>query len=162
MLEELDQDVAERQFHLSPSLTERGRADFEGLLRAALERGTDASLADDLAANERVMPTHRWQKHGEDQSIEARRVMAATALAEDEFHRFYARGLCRQALAQGLHALIIYRARPATTLRVNADAMVGVRIDATSLLEDLRASPDLRHPSGLPAYRDSGLSVRLP
>jgi hypothetical protein len=162
MLEELDQDVAEGRVYLSPDLSECGRVEFAGLLRAALERGTDASLADDLAASERVIPNQRWQKHGEAHALEARRVTAATALAEDEFHRFYARGLCRQALAQGLHALVIYRARPATPVRANSDAMVGVRIDATSLLEDLRASPDLRRPSGLPAYRDSGLSVRLP
>ena len=95
-------------------------------------------------------------------AIPARRVEAATALAHDEFHRFYARGLCRHALAQGLRTLVIYRAKPAIPARTNADAMVGVRIDATSLLEDLRASPDLRRPSGLPSYRDSGLSVRLP
>jgi len=161
MLEELDQDIAERRLYLSTVLSGRGRADFEGLLRAAIERGTDASLADELAAGERVIPPQRWQK-GKESSLTARRVETATALAQDEFHRFYARGLCRQALAQGDHTLIIYRAKPATPARSNSDAMVGMRINVTSLLEDLRASPDLRRPSGLPSYRDSGLSVRLP
>ena len=36
MLEELDQDIAEHRFYLSPVLSERGRADFEPLLRAAM------------------------------------------------------------------------------------------------------------------------------
>jgi hypothetical protein len=162
MLEELDEDVAQHRLYLSPDLTERGRADFERLLRAAIELGTDASLADELAACDRVIPHQRWQKQGEERSMTARRVETATALAQDELHRFYARGLCRQALARALHTLVIYRAKPATPARVNSDAMVGLRIDAASLLEDLRASPDLRRPSGLPGYRDSGLSVRLP
>jgi hypothetical protein len=162
MLEELDQDIAEHRLYLSPVLSGRGRADFERLLRAAIERGTDASLADELAAGERVIPHQRWQKQGEERTTTARRVATATDLAEDEFHRFYARGLCRRALAQGIHTLVIYRAKPATPARANADALVGVRIDTASLLEDLRASPDLRRPSGLPTYRDSGLSVRLP
>jgi hypothetical protein len=162
MLEELDQDIAEHRLYLSPVLSERGRAEFERLLRAAISAGTEASLADELAASERVIPPERWQKHGEEQPLPARRVATATALAQDELHRFYARGLCRQALARGLHTLVICRARPATPARANSDAMVGVRIDAVSLLEDLRASPDLRRPSGLPSYRDSGLSIRLP
>ena len=161
MLEELDQDIAEHRLYLSPVLSDRGRADFERLLRAAIERGTDASLADELAAYERVIPHQRWRK-GEGRSMTARRVEIATALAQDEFHRFYARGLCRQALAQGFHTLVIYRATPAIPARANSEALVGMRIDAGSLLEDLRASPDLRRPSGLPPYRDSGLSVRLP
>jgi len=161
MLEELDQDIAEHRFYLSPVLSERGRADFEPLLRAAIEQGTEASLADELAAYERVIPHQRWHK-GEESSLAARRVETATALAQDEFHRFYARGLCQQALAQGFHTLVIYRAKPATPARANSDALVGVRIDAASLLEDLRAPPDLRRPSGLPPYRDSGLSVGLP
>jgi hypothetical protein len=157
MLEELDQDIAEHRLYLSPDLSERGRKDFERLLRTAVEAGTDASLAVDLAAYERVIPSHHWQKPREEQQL-----AAATALAQDEFHRFYARALCRQALAQGIHTLVIYRARPATPPRANSDVMVGVSIDAASLLEDLRASPDLRRPSGLPPYRNSGLSVRLP
>jgi hypothetical protein len=162
MLEELDQDIAEHRLYLSPLLSERGRADFEPLLRAAIELGTDASLADELAACERVIPPRRWQKPGVERTLTARRVETATALAQDELHRFYARGLCQRALARGLHTLVIYRAKPATSARVSSDAMVGVRIDAASLLDDLRASPDLRRPSGLPAYRHSGLSVRLP
>jgi hypothetical protein len=157
MLKELDQDVAEHRLYLSPDLSERGRADFERVLRTAIAVGTDVSLAADLAACERVTPSQHWRRSRAEQ-----RLAAATGLAQDEFHRFYARGLCRQALAQGIHTLVICRARPATPPRANSDVLVGVSIDAASLLEDLRTSPALRRPSGLPPYRSSGLSVRLP
>src|SRR4051812_43463029 len=80
MLEELDQDIAERRLYLSTVLSGRGRADFEGLLRAAIERGTDASLADKLAVGERVIPPQRWQKPGEERTTTARRVETAKAL----------------------------------------------------------------------------------
>src|SRR5262245_52992241 len=56
MLEELDQDIAEHQLYLSPVLSGRGRAELEQLLRAAIEQGTEASLAGELAAHERVIP----------------------------------------------------------------------------------------------------------
>lgn len=157
MLAELDQDLAERRLFLSRDLSERGRADFEHLLRAAIEAGTAASFAEDLAACERVVSSLHWRR-----SLPEQPGAAAGALAQDELHRFYARAMCRQALARGIHTLVIYRAKPAAGGRAPSDALVGVRIDARSLLEDLRASPDLRLPSGLPPYRDSGLSVRLP
>jgi hypothetical protein len=157
MLEELDRDLAEHRLYLSADLSERGRADFERLLRTTIAVGTDASPAVDLAACDRVTPGHHWRRSRAEQQR-----ATATSLAQDELHRFYARALCRQALARGIRTLVICRARPATPPRANSDVLVGMRIDAASLLEDLRASPDLHPPSGLPPYRSSGLSVRLP
>ena len=86
----------------------------------------------------------------------------AALLAEREFHRFYIRGLCCRALDQGVSALVIYRARPATQGRPSSDAMVGVRITVSSLLEDLRVTFRGVPPHGLPQCHDPGLSVRLP
>jgi hypothetical protein len=161
MLVELADDVSAQTLYFSPDLSERGRAEYLYLLRTALETGTDASLADDLGKLQRVIPVRGLRRPEADESVETRRAVVARALAQDEFHRFYARGVCRHALAQGLQTLIIYRARPAAPGRSSGDAMIGMRIDASSLLEDLRASPDLHRPSGLPAHRSSGLSVRL-
>jgi hypothetical protein len=59
-------------------------------------------------------------------------------------------------------ALVIYRAKTTDLGRKSSDAMVGVRITANSLLEDLRGASRSLPPHGLPQCRDPGLSVRFP
>ena len=162
MLEELERDRGGDRLYIDPRLSERGRADYPGLLRAAIESGTEVSLADALRAHDRVRVAQHWRTSRGGVTTVELPPSTPEMLAEGEFHRFYVRGLCRRALDEGIHALVIYRARAAGTPRANADAIVGVRIDASSLLEDLRTPPGVRPPQGLPACRDPGLSVRLP
>jgi hypothetical protein len=161
MLAELESDVAAGTLYRSPQLTEQGLLQYCRLLRAALESGTEASFAEALWRLQAVMPPGRWQHAravGPEEALEA----ATVRLAEREFHRFYIRGLCRRALDQGLHTLEIYRAKPAEAGRAPSEAMIGIRVTATSLLEDLSGVFDSWPPHGLPQCRDPGLSVRLP
>jgi hypothetical protein len=65
-------------------------------------------------------------------------------------------------LEQGIDLLVIYRARPADLGRAPTDSMIGLRIDARSLLEDLRGAFRSLLPHGLPQCRDPGLSIRFP
>jgi hypothetical protein len=83
-------------------------------------------------------------------------------LAERELHWFYIRDLCRLALEQDVATLEFDHARLADAGRTPADAMIGVRIDARSLFEDLRGTFRSLLAHGLPQCRDPGLSVRFP
>ena len=162
MHDELEQDVDRGGLYLSPRLSELGRAEYAGLLGQAIRAGTAATFADDLRAHGRMQLAQQWPRsRGGVVTRELPRT-AADTLAEDEIHRFYARGLCRRALEEGISALVIYRASAASSPRVASNAMVGVRIDAASLLEDLRTPPGRQPPRGLPPCQDAGLSVRLP
>jgi hypothetical protein len=161
MLAELEADLADGSLYRSPQLSEEGLEHYHRLLRAAILAGTEASFAEALTAQDAVRPPSRWQHPREVGPAEAL-VELTSRLAEREFHRFYIRGLCRRALEQGVDTLVIYRARPADTGRSPSDAMIGVRIDASSLLEDLRGTFCSLPPHGLPQCRDPGLSVRLP
>jgi hypothetical protein len=161
MLSELEIDVAAGTLYLSPQLSEEGLRLYCRLLRAAVLSGTDASFAEALSTGEAVRPPSRWQ-HPREVSPDEALADVTVRLAEREFHRFYIRGLCRRALDQGVETLVIYRARPADPGRAPSDAMIGVRIDASSLLEDLRVTFRSLPPHGLPQCRDPGLSVRLP
>jgi hypothetical protein len=161
MLDELDRDVADGSLFLSPRLSERGQASFEQLLRTALGSGTERSLAEELRCHDRMETATRWERPAGAPIVASLPPTAPEALAESEFHRFYVRGLCRRALADGVYTLAIYRARPAEHNGQKADALVGVRMDATSLLEDLRPSPGGAPRRVLPACPDAGLSVRL-
>jgi hypothetical protein len=161
MLAELESDLAAGTLYLSPRLSEEGLRQYPRLLRAALVTGTDASFAEALSAHDAVQPPSRWQ-HPREVGPDEALVEVTSRLAEREFHRFYIRGLCRRALAHGVETLVIYRARPADAGRASADAMIGVRINASSLLEDLCGTFRSLPPHGLPQCRDPGLSVRLP
>jgi hypothetical protein len=161
MLAELESDLAAGMLYLSPQLSEEGLREYCHLLRAAMLAGTDASFAEALSTGNAVRPPSRWQHPREVSSGQAL-ADATVRLAEREFHRFYIRGLCSRALAQGVERLVIYRARPADPGRAPSNTMIGVRIDASSLLEDLRGSFRSLPPHGLPQCRDPSLSVRLP
>lgn len=161
MLAELETDFAAGTLYLSPQLSEAGLSQYCRLLRAAILAGTEASFAEALGAQDAVSPPSRWQHPREIGAAEAL-ADVTVRLAEREFHRFYLRGLCCRALDQGVKTLVIYRARPADPGRSPADAMIGVRIDARSLLEDLRGAFRSLPPHGLPQCRDPGLSARLP
>ena len=161
MLAELEDDLATGTLYRSPELSEEGLRQYAQLLRVAVSTGTVDSFAEALCARDAVRPPSRWQHPrvvGAGEALAA----ATVRLAEREFHRFYIRGLCRRALDQGVDTLVIYRARPPDPGRAPSDAMIGVRIDARSLLEDLRGSFRSLPPHGLPQCRDPGLSVRLP
>lgn len=162
MLDELTDDLAAGRLYVDPRLSERGRADYERLLRAAIQRGTEASFADELRAHDRMRQTQQWERSRGGVSTTELPSTTPEVVAESEFHRFYARGLCRRALKEGIYTLVIYRAGAAASPRANSETMVGVRIDAGSLLEDLRTPPGGQPPRGLPQCHDPGLSVRLP
>jgi hypothetical protein len=161
MLAELESDLANGTLYHSPQLSEEGQHHYQHLLRAALLTGTDESFAEALSSRAAVKPTGRWQ-HLHDLTPADALTAASALLAEREFHRFYIRGLCRRALDQGVHTLVIYRAKPADSGRSSSDAMIGIRITAGSLLEDLSGTFPSWPPHGLPQCRDPGLSVRLP
>ena len=108
-----------------------------------------------------MRPPSKWQHPKEVGPAEAL-ADATFRLAEREFHHFYIRGLCCRALEQGIDLLVIYRARPADLGRAPTDSMIGLRIDARSLLEDLRGAFRSLLPHGLPQCRDPGLSIRFP
>jgi hypothetical protein len=162
MLAELDRDVADGGLYLSPRLSDRGRASFERLLRAALTSGTERTLAAALRRDGQMETAARWERPAGAPLVAVLPATAPETLAEGEFHRFYVRGLCRRALDDGIRTLEIYRARPTEQGRLKSDALLGVRMDARSLLEDLRPGPDGTPRRVLPACPDAGLSVRLP
>ena len=161
MLAELDSDVATGTLYRSPQLSEQGQQQYYALLRAAVTSGTEVSFAEALHRRQAVLPPDRWQ-HAREVGPEEALTAATARLAEREFHRFYIRGLCRRALDQGLQTLEIYRAKPTEPRRTLSDDMVGIRVTASSLLEDLSGEFRSWPPHGLPQCRDPGLSVRLP
>ncbi len=162
MLIELDDDLREARLYFSPRLTPKGVADWPALLRDAIERGSDATLAARLrtAGSLKRTETQRTSK-GRTTTAEVP-VNAAQTLAEGEFNRFYIRGLCRRVIDKGIGQLMIFRAKDVAARRPESEARIGKMVDPRKLLEDLRMNVGVDPVLGVPAGPNSGLSVRLP
>lgn len=161
MLTELEADVAAGRLYMSPRLSADGSERYADLLRAAVESGTDATLAADLGTPGILNATEpRKTPKGGMTTVETPHTAAQT-LAEGEFNRFYLRGLCCRAIEDGAGSVLIYRARASENPRAESLALEGSELDAEGLLADLRQSVGVDTALGLPPGPNSGLSARL-
>lgn len=159
MLAELDRD--ERTYerpYTSPRLSPAGAEAYPRLLRDAITGGDDNTLEASLSEPGLFNATEAYGP--EKAKTRKMNVRAPQILAEGEFNRYFIRGLCALLCANGGGEVEVFRARKSSWARPESEALIGRRIDATELLEDLRAHVG-ESPSLLPDV-NSGLSVRLP
>lgn len=163
MIEEIDMAVADKSIYLSPWLSPKGLQDWAKLLRAAAEKGTDDTLAGELRKESRVnvMAQRRKPKSTEMTSYRVPDTAPMT-MAEGEYNRFYCRGLCRRAIANGISHLEVYRAKHVDQPRPGSEEKIGTQVDPKAILEDLRTSPGVEPTLGLPPGPNSGLTLKLP
>lgn len=161
MLAELEHDLANDSLYVGKYLSKEGLARYPDLLRRSLESGTDASLSVELAAPGLFLETYEKRKPSGGYTTAKVPYTAPVTLAEGEFNRFYLRGLCQRAIAQGGGNIEIYRARTSSNPRAESEAMIGRRLNAQALLSDLRKHIGVDTALGLPPGPNSGLSGRL-
>lgn len=162
MAQELSRDLVLGTVYLSPRLTQEGRAAFPALMEDALQWHDPHWLADALRYFGHLAPYEERQSGGE-QVIQARvPSSAAEMLAADEFNRYYMRGVCLRAIAEGIDKVEVYRGRDSLEPRATSQALIGEQLPASQLLEDLRQWPEQSPTLGIPTGYNSGLSVRLP
>lgn len=159
MLAEIARDEANGGPYISPRLSPDGAAQYPGLLRDAAVDGDDGSLEKSLLEPGLFNATETYERNGR---LHTRKMnkRAPQTLAEGEFNRYFIRGLCAHICKDGGGAVEVYRARESSWSRPESEALIGARIDATDLLEDLRTHQG-KEPSLLPDV-NSGLSVKRP
>ena len=162
MLAELEHDLKTDNLYVGKYLSEAGGQQYPGLLREAIERGTDDSLAAALQAPGLFLEMHEKKKPTGGVTLAKVPRTANETLAEGEFNRFYLRGLCRRVVDSGGGSVEIYRARASTNPRRESEAMIGELLDAAALLSDLRAGIGVDSALRLPPGPNSGLSGQLP
>jgi hypothetical protein len=161
MVEEIEKDIADGRLYESPRLSAAGKQIYPDLLRAAARNGTDSTLASELRAPGRLNATEERRKPKGGTTIAQVPVTAADTLAEGEFNRFYARGLCRVAIVENIDSVVVYRAKEVAHPRAESMALIGKALPAVELLADLRTSIGMDTVLGLPPGPNSGLSVRI-
>lgn len=144
MLAEIDLDVDTHGTpYVGKTLTVRGLADYEILLRAAVARGTEEDLVRDLSEHGRVS----------NPPSDARR------LGQTEFNRFYIRGVCLRAAAHGTTSVTVYRAHGSASARPGSLDLDGQSIPAPRVLANIRGRIDGDPEIGLGKV-NSGLTAR--
>jgi hypothetical protein len=91
--------------------------------------------------------------------------ISATLLAEEEFNRFYLRGLCVRAIQSGIPSLEIYCGKDAAQPTQEFEERIGASINAEALLRALRCKKFVsleQSVFGISANTSSGLTARLP
>jgi len=161
MIEEINRDIAGNALYMSRRLSGAGRRVYAALLLDAAEHGDADSLAAELRVGGRLNDTETATRNGRTFTRQVP-VNAPETMAEGEFNRFYARGLCLRAAEEGIEEVVVYRAKDVANPRSQSEALIGTAVSAARLLEDLRVSVGIEPGLGIPPGPNSGLSVRLP
>jgi hypothetical protein len=163
MLEEIERDRENGSLYVSPRLSNTGHQNYVTLLTDAIRTHDDVWLAEKLSARGRLHPAEaRRKRAGAGFTLAKVPCTAARTMAEEEFNRYYIRALCRLALEDGIPEVEVYRARASRRPRPESEAMIGKRLSAQGLLNDLRGRTGMDTALRLPPGPNSGLSVRLP
>lgn len=162
MLNEVDSDASKETLYISPRLNEQGAKDYPLLLRDAIQNHNDDWLANELRCRNYMNASEQRRKPKGGLTTVQVPITAPDTLAEGEFNRFYARGICIRAIEDGISEVEVYRGKQVNQPRPESEAMIGKRISANALLEDIRQSPGVEPALDLPPGPNSGLTIRLP
>ena len=160
MAQELEFDLSRNCLYVSRRLTAAGAEQWPSILREAVLHHDDSWLAATLRASG-ALDTYE-ERHAQNGKVTMARipVTAPDTLAEGEFNRFYARGLCAQVLASKGTEVEVYRGKDVQSPRLESQAMIGKHFPAAKLLDDLRQSIGVDTAMRLPPGPNSGLTVR--
>jgi len=160
MISELDRDTQGGNLYISSRLTEAGALGWPILLHEALVKHDDIWLAEQIRTRDLMRVTEQRRARGG--GITSAKVPhnAPETLAEGEFNRFYIRGLCKHVMECAGTEVEVYRGKDVSNPRPDSQAMIGKRLPASQLLQDLRASQGVEPALGLPPGPNSGLTVR--
>jgi len=158
-LGEFDGDVERGVLTISSRIRPASSEEYQSLLREALAYYDDRWLEDRVEGMVVAFELRRTPTGGT--TTAKLPSYAPRVLAEGDFNRYYMRGVCARAVAEGRGVVEVYRARISAEPRPESQELVGQRMDAATLLQALRtpyADSDDEPPLGKP---NSGLSVRL-
>lgn len=161
MVAEIDSDVLNGNVYISSYLNPQGVASWTELLRTAASTHNDDWIADRLRTGN-LLKTHAERKKPKGgYTLAAVPITAPETLGEGEFNRYYTRGLCARAVADGIESVIVYRAKSVLQPRPGSEEKIGHLFKASDILDDLRSCVGVEPLLGLPPGPNSGLCIRL-
>ena len=160
-MEELNFDIQSGTVYISPRLNQNGIGAWNSLLLESIQNHNDDWLASQLRENG-CLKSHENRTRNEKTSLVKVPHTASETLAEGEFNRFYARGLCLRAIRENIGELEVYRAKHVNNPRSESERRIGTRVSPSQLLNDLRTSQGVETALGIPPGPNSGITIRIP
>ena len=154
MLNEMNSDIQSDKLYKSTRLNSAGLNSYPNFLRRAILNGDAESFQSDLENGIFFNPT--YLRMGKDIKMPSN---AAQLLSQNEFNRYYIRGVCLKAIDNHINQVEIYRGRQSSQSRPESDKKIGTKLDAALLLDDLRNTIGAE-PTILPEI-NSGLTVKI-
>lgn len=161
MVDEIDMDIAAGNMYISNFLNASGKTRWSVILRNAAENGSDDTLAQTLVDEQCLADKYEKKKPKGGTTLASVPYTAAQTMGEGEFNRYYVRGLCRRAIANGISHLQVYRAKNVQVPRIESQAKLGTYVDPQIILTDLRTTQGVEPALGLPPGPNSGLTLRI-
>lgn len=159
IVEEIDAAIRDGNLYFSKRFNAAGTGAWPALLREAAASHNEHWLAYQLEARGLMSGLEGSRTPSGGYTIKHVPQTAAETLAEGQFNRYYILGLSRRATAENRADLTVYRAKLVRDPRPESEALVGKRLRATDLIEELRSvQSSLKHELLKP---NSGLSVHL-
>ena len=162
MRQELDMDISKDRLYLSKRFTPKGQEDYKSLLREAINYHDAVWLAGQLSRSGRMKGVEISHSRKGTSYIKRTPLSDHETFAYGEFNRFYIRGLCARAIAEGIDHLVVYRALDVQAARSASEERMGSQVDSRDLLDDLRKNVGQATRLGIPGGPNSGISVKLP
>ena len=159
-IREPDLDISNGRLYISTRLNLSGQANWSSILKKAIQSYDDDWLAGQLLNRGYMATKAPRTRSGKTTMVNVPKIANKT-LAESEFNRFYARGLCLRAIEDGIPDVEVYRGKQVREPRPESQAMIGRRIAPKVLLDDLRKHIGVELALGIPKP-NSGLTFRLP
>lgn len=156
MLEEFDNDNAGEGVYKSTRMTFSNYQKYIPILREALEEHDEEWLA---AAIRTLFSAVEDNGKGGTKKVPNN---AHETLAEDQFNRYYIRGLSRTIVESGGGQVVVYRAKNVRDPRPDSELKIGRVFDASHVLTELRKTSirSVDAAFGVPNGPNSGISVR--
>lgn len=159
MMDEIQYDKEQDNFYRSNYLTPQGKEQWPSLLEESIAHD-DAWLEEQITRRGLLAQFHTRKKPTGGTTQAKVPVTAAATLAEGEFNRLYARGLCARVIAEGGQTVEAYRARASVNPRPESQAIIGRTFIARDIIHDLRTNPGVDSTLGVPPGPNSGISVK--
>ena len=158
MDKELDLDIKDKQVNFSSYFNETGKRIWLIKLKDSIKNYDDDWLANQLNQHRCFLDCKPVMTHSGKTIIKSGPRNAAVTFAESEFNRLYIRGLCIRTLEEGKEYVVVYRGKNVEHPRKKSDEIIGKKILARDLLNDLRSSQGQNTALGI-GEPNSGITV---
>ncbi len=153
MLEEFEQDVKEDKLVISNLIKPENHDKYVYLLSEAILKGNDASFARTILINGLLEDKiSKYDKLGKVAIVKTAKDAHIT-LAEDEFNKYYMRGVCRAAVSQG-KSVKVYK-------QDKIEIQNNTILDPLEVLQDLRNHREISEALKMHVGSDDVLSLQI-